>query len=305
MLTEEQKLAYNSLPECHQKVASVYKLSDDELYHLHPELVVNGKVKICPTCSSHFIRSPPRIPKLSLAAGVDFGMLSRLNLPPLTIIEELLISRSRIMVSLIKLVGPTANQRQTAKKSHVITFPQPEGATKLAELQRLNSSYNREIYPRCENMKEHLGICFLGSKLQYEALVPFKEIQDLQVRVDVVYQYLHLLKTINPLYHDIEIDESEAMKSAVGNISSQLLNDSNVVIMEDEMDTMNEMIANPSESSDSLASDRQVNENISIEEPLYPTNLASSFVSRLTPADRDPNQSTTAALNGKFVMIYV
>lgn len=85
-----------------------------------------------------------------------------------------------MFVSLVKLVGPSAAQLQTAKKS-VITFPQPEGATKLAELQRIKSS-EKETYPRVENLSEHIGVFFLGSRLQFGAMVPaFEDIQELQV----------------------------------------------------------------------------------------------------------------------------
>lgn len=82
----------------------------------------------------------PSIPKLSIAAGIDFGNYDRIGLEPLTIVEELLISQSRLYVSIVKLVGSRAEERQSAKKGHVIIFPQPDGPLKLAELQRINSS---------------------------------------------------------------------------------------------------------------------------------------------------------------------
>ena len=65
---------------------------------------------------------------LSIAAGIDFGRLSRLNLPIPSIVEELLLQRSRLFVNIVKLVGfGDTSQRQTAKKSHVITYPMPDG----------------------------------------------------------------------------------------------------------------------------------------------------------------------------------
>ena len=198
-LDDDQRTAYLNLPEQYRKAASVFTADDGRLFHLHPEFVKNEVVKVCQSCRDCFVLPEPKIPKLSLAAGIDFGLIERLGLPSPTLVEELLLSRTRLFVNMVKLAGPTAAQRQLAKqKSHVITFPAPEGPTKLAELQRLNSSHDRDTYPRVENLKEHLGVFFIGSRLQWDALVPFHEVQELQVRTDVVYKYLHLLKNVNP-----------------------------------------------------------------------------------------------------------
>lgn len=293
-LNENQREDYFQIPELYRKAASVYQAQDGRLYHLHPEFVKDEAVKICQTCRKSLTKE--KLPKFSLAAGVDFGLIGRLSLPPPTLVEELLISRSRIFVSLVKLVGPTAAQRQLAKqKSHVITFQAPEGPTKLAELQRLNSSHNRDVYPRVENLQEHIGVFFLGSRLQYAAFVPFREVQELQVRVEVVYRYLHLLKCINPLYSEILIDESPAMKSALEEITSVLLDVDAVgstVIMQDKMDLENEKVANPQDCN----AEKELEEA----DPIFTANLhlQFSFVSRSSPTDRDPEQSARFALQG-------
>lgn len=293
LMNKQQVVSFYKLPEIYRKAASVYLAYDGRHYHLHPEFVsqkINDEfVKICNPCRQKLFRSTPAIPKLSLAAGVDFGLVNRLNLPPPTLVEELLLSRSRIFVSLVKLVGPTAAQRQTAKsKSHVITFPAPEGPTKLYELQRLNSSHDRSTYPRLENMKEHLGVFFLGSRLQYEAMIPFHGIQELQVRVEVVYRYLHLFSSVNPLYQDVVIDESDGMKTALESITSELLKET--VIMDNEMDLVNDIVA-----SSQVAEESQVED---LPDEQGNITLPSSFLSRVIPADRDPNRSTRAALEG-------
>ena len=71
---------------------------------------------------------------LSLEAGIGFGLIERLGFPAPTLVEELLLSRTRLFVDMVKLAGPTAAQRLAKQKSHVITFPAPEGPTKLAEI---------------------------------------------------------------------------------------------------------------------------------------------------------------------------
>ena len=290
ILTKDQEAEYLKLPEDYRKLCSVYKAGDGTLFHLHPELIEGEIVRVCQTCSDHFVRDRNRIPKLSLAAGIDFGILDRLQLPPPTLVEELLIAQSRMFVSLVKLVGPSAAQRQSAKKSHVITFPQPDGPTKLAELQRIKS-HDRETYPRVENLSEHIAVCFLGSRLQFESMVPsFEDVQQLQVRVDVVYQHLHLLKSVNPLYRDIKIDESPAMRQQLEEIAKQL--QEGAIMMDDEIDSINEMVANPDEAL--------VEESTESLEQTGPISLSSSFVSRLTPLNNDPNKSTRDALEGRI-----
>lgn len=159
-LNEGQIVKYQEIIDPYRNLASVFKSNDGGYYYIHPELVKNNNIKVCSQCKYYFTECQPTIPPFSIAAGVDFGILDRLNIPRLTLVEELLISRSRLFVSLVKLTGHTLAQRQTAKKSHVITFPQPEGATKTAELKRINSPGNNETYPRKENLKEHLAVFF-------------------------------------------------------------------------------------------------------------------------------------------------
>ena len=56
------------------------------------------------TCHRYINSSKPQIPKLSIAAGIDFGHPDRLGLPQLTLSEELLICRSRQYVSILILI---------------------------------------------------------------------------------------------------------------------------------------------------------------------------------------------------------
>jgi hypothetical protein len=56
------------------------------------------------TCHRYINSSKPQIPKLSIAAGIDFGHPDRLGFPQLTLSEELLICRSRQYVSILILI---------------------------------------------------------------------------------------------------------------------------------------------------------------------------------------------------------
>ena len=78
--------------------------------------------------------------ELTLVTLIDWDYLSS------TLVEELIFSRSRLYVSILKLCGNVAAERQTAKKGHVITFLQPDGPTKLAELQRTNTNFGDHLF---------------------------------------------------------------------------------------------------------------------------------------------------------------
>ena len=226
--------------------------------------------------------------------------MDRLNFPNLTLVEELLFARNRLFVNLVKLTGYSLAQQQTAKKSHVITFPQPEGVTKTTELQRLNSAGDRVTYPRKKNLKEHLAVFFLGSRLQYEALIPFLQLQEMTVRVNVAYQYLYMLKQINPLYRDIIIDQSPAMIEQLEYITSEILQPSNVEIMENEIYIYNDAAA----TGISVTPEENLtasNENQETEELLIP----STFVTRMTQAVRDENQGDEMPFKVNLFKFYI
>lgn len=80
-------------------VVSCYKTRDGELYHLHPELVDvvedEPRVHFCHSCDAAAEKG--KAPELSLAAEVDYGLLSRIwlndkPLEPLSDVELMLLS---------------------------------------------------------------------------------------------------------------------------------------------------------------------------------------------------------------------
>jgi len=63
-------------------------------------------------------------PKNSVAAGIDFGNLSRINLPELSGIEMSAISTQRVYMQLLKVAGALAgNGPQEVMRAQAITFP--------------------------------------------------------------------------------------------------------------------------------------------------------------------------------------
>ena len=92
------------------KAKSVFELGDGEcgsnLFHLHPELVdcVDGDrsfVRLCTYCYESLEKK--QIPKLSVAGGVDFGNYTRVGLEKPSLHEEMIIAKTRLVISSLKI----------------------------------------------------------------------------------------------------------------------------------------------------------------------------------------------------------
>ena len=90
------------------KIRSVYETKNEtEKYHLHPELVDTDEESgeeysmVCPLCWKQICRKTR--PKLSIAAGLDFGYYKRLGLEPPNLDEQMILSRCRVIIATLKL----------------------------------------------------------------------------------------------------------------------------------------------------------------------------------------------------------
>jgi hypothetical protein len=88
------------------KAKSVFELSGGKLFHLHPELVdrLDGGgsfVRLCPYCYESLEKR--QIPKLSVAGGIEFGNYARVGLEPPSLHEELIIAKTRLVISSLKI----------------------------------------------------------------------------------------------------------------------------------------------------------------------------------------------------------
>lgn len=117
--------------------------------------------------------------------------------------------------------------------------------------------------------------------------MPYLQVQELTVRVGVVYQYLYMLKQINPLYRDINIDQTQAMIDQLETITAELLHPTNVEIMENDIDIYNDAAATGSSVMDTP--EEAFGGTIETQPSEVPT--PSSFVTRMTPTVRDENQT--------------
>jgi len=184
------------------------------MYHLHRELVRNQidepthiSASLCKQCHTAIVKN--NIPKLSIAAGVDFGSAARIRLPSLTLVEEYLIAQGRMLISIVKLIGSQTATCQSARRGHVITFPH-SGPTALVERERALATGDEGVYPRLDGISDVIFVSFVGSRNQWEThlLGGLPGGRELQVRTDVIYLWLHALIFLNPRYVHINIDDS-------------------------------------------------------------------------------------------------
>ena len=163
-------------------------------YHLHPELVTIEKDEkgdtiretalLCATCEHKAgAKKNPKIPPFSIASGIDYGVPARINLPALTLVEQYVLARVRLYGSIVKLPGWSTSVRHSARKGHVISFPQPESPELCAEKLRLKDGPIPQIYPRSDGLSQLVSVVFIGAKTEFAALEPsrFRSITDLQV----------------------------------------------------------------------------------------------------------------------------
>ena len=94
---------FNTCSRTYQRLKSSV-LWGSKRYHLHQELVdTHGNMVFCDHCAvcvtAKERRNPP---KLSVAAGVDFGYTARLNLPKLSVVEKCIVQLFRVYSITVK-----------------------------------------------------------------------------------------------------------------------------------------------------------------------------------------------------------
>ena len=178
------------------EMVSCYEL-DDDLYHLHPDLVHTGSVAGEPRvwlcncqCAKVAAAGGECAPSRSLAAGVDFGRLDVLGLPEPSAIEQLILSDVRLyaLVQKVTMDGKNLSRdwlRETIK-GHSIYFLQ-SGASAVTE------ALTTTIEERIEDMHKCLKVYFLGPKGSRDALIGrLLQTDDMAIRPTVVYNFLRL-----------------------------------------------------------------------------------------------------------------
>ena len=195
-LSDDEKEQWDSNIYKHCK--SVHRSKDPlGLYYLIPSLVSDQSFAACSNCSAALKIN--KRPAYSVAKGMDYGDLS--SLPKLSFLERLLISKTVIHLTKLKLKQRSADSRedesetQFAIKGHTIAFPH-------------NSiEVLTDILPR-STTSDLLQVKWFGKPNQ---LAQFKAhtrgLHMLAVRKSAIVQWLHFLKAVNPHYASVVIDQ--------------------------------------------------------------------------------------------------
>jgi hypothetical protein len=122
-----------------KRLVSCFKTQSNRWLHLHPELVDVGdegsaesgaerggrgqeSAWFCHHCSA--AAGNKQIPRMSIAAGIDYGLLSRVKeLTPLTEMEKMLVSEVRLYHVVFKLASRFGEPGSESLKGNVIYFP--------------------------------------------------------------------------------------------------------------------------------------------------------------------------------------
>ncbi len=148
-------------------------------------------------------------------------LVSILAIQDVLVLEQYTITLSGPYATFLKLIGTSESQRQSAKRGHSITYFHNAP-------QEISSA--QKTLPRLTGIQNFLTTSFLGSQKYGEPSI-LGSVPQLQVRPNVIYPWLNVLKAINPLYKDIEIINYEECREALLNIPADLIE--NATIMKD------------------------------------------------------------------------
>lgn len=149
-------------------------------------------LQLCVRCDSSLQKG--KLPRLAIA---NLNVLG--SVPPemndMTMVEEMLIARCRAKCCIVKLQDHRLPSSQRGIKGNIIIYPQKIGG--LANV--LPPPIDDVIHPIC--------VLFVGQTLPSRSWLKDKA-HPLIVRREVIRRSLIWLKAHNPLYKDIEIDET-------------------------------------------------------------------------------------------------
>nr|CAH0102913.1 unnamed protein product [Daphnia galeata] len=272
-------------PPAFQAALSAYTSFNGDVYHMHPHLVKECSIgpigeteavaALCELCASSISKS--KIPVNSIASGVDFGSAERIKLPKMSLAEEYVI-------------GPRAIAVAIAEK-------------------KIYSANCGGCFPNASNAKNYISITFVGLKPQWDAFFATRRsdkslIPELKVRFDVVYAWLRALKQLNPLYRDIQIDDTSAMTDFLDRIEDDLIRE--VTIIDSQLDMLIDQLVTPSAATDvtenlsdfSINNEINNSEAVSESENLERIPLPASFVNRPPSIPIGHGNSATVAFRG-------
>ena len=306
--TQEQLAALNKINRRFRPIFSWYKGCDSSIYNFHPECVdsrldENGElielVKLCPVCSNCADKADQPFPRYSIANGIDYGVSSRLPwLKPLSLTEQHSISLTRPYGCIVKLSG-YSSECQSAKKGHFIFFRQAQAPQQMADATATRARLSRTTLPDVSDIEKYIGITFIGADEAWKSLIPnrFRNIDDLKIRPQCVYDWLEVLQAVNPHYANVVIDRSLETRQEMNGVIEKFILNAEILSAQLEINI------------DKFATERPANQPVveddALEEPVstsdhpsveaQPLEMHASFLT-----ERDPHQSNNenqAAIN--------
>ena len=164
-------------------------------------------------------------PKLSIAAGVDYGLAARLLtadgtplLPTLSVLEEIVISRVRLYGVIVKLSGGLSASK--AIKGHMLSRPHdaPEVAAPAVSFPRIPDD--------TAELAELIQVFFVGAPGRMDE-IKIAALNcaggPLLMRPDVVYAWLHVLRAVNPAYAGVPIVDSAEVRARLAALRARVL----------------------------------------------------------------------------------
>jgi hypothetical protein len=193
------------------RVMSVYESREHGLFHLHPELVDVGKggiesVLLCPYCSDSVknVDADPlkRVPRFSIANGIDFGYYKRLDLTAPNLHEEVILGRVRAVIASYKIKSNMCGCRTITRdkiQCNAVLFCQE----KFEELSEMLSGH--QMFDE-KGLELLIQIFLLDDKGELDNLVRMAcGRADILARPSVVAEWITVLIHVHLYYKDIEV----------------------------------------------------------------------------------------------------
>ena len=214
---EVNKELLANLSEKKKGAMHLYK-HKEKTYHLHEDAVNKdiNTVNVCDscfTCLDYTVKMSHKPPKQTFKA-YDVGRIPD-DLPHLTLIEILSISRALCYSIVFHLRAMSSGIAQKALRGHSICLPLSTDEGMKTDITSL---------PR-DDLDKHIAVAFMGTKSVFKiARAVAKTHSPLRVRIKNVIRWLRFLEDVdNPYYRDVKIPTTnEEIKAAEIKLDNQI-----------------------------------------------------------------------------------
>lgn len=235
---DSDRTARTILPE--RAISYYYDEDKNTFYHLHREFVTIDKdknnepdVTLCLDCyysmfpleTSKTKKNKPKVPPMSIAAGVDFGDYIRIGLEKPNMCEICIIAKVRTFITLLKIQDNTGQRRdytQQTLRGHVVTFDHDAPVITSSVLDGFESIKKCfRLHLICEDGKRD----YLIEKVMSSSIV--------LGRPYIILQWLVVLKRINPMYENMDIPDISSISTMTKDTNDYVFKEMKVTILDE------------------------------------------------------------------------